>query len=206
VPGRRGRAMQLAFDLGNTSGYAVARRELPLDLPDDFELTFELRGEAPINNLEFKLTDRTGENVWWYRRADYEFPGAWRQVRIKRKQIEFAWGPIADHTLRRIAAIELVVSTGKGGGNGTVEIDELALRPLPPVTGPMPAPVATWERTSGGAPTYTVDYGRERDFGGILVSWGARFADAYLVSLSRDGAAWHDLATIRRGDGKLDPI
>ncbi|HEY0986065.1 MAG TPA: discoidin domain-containing protein [Kofleriaceae bacterium] len=227
VPGAHGRAMQLAFNLGNTSGYAVARRELPLELPDDFELTFELRGDAPINNLEFKLTDRTGDNVWWYRRADYEFPTAWRQVRIKRKQIAFAWGPIADHTLRRIAAIELVVSTGKGGGKGTVEIDELALRALPPVTGPLPAPIATassevaghaaaravdgdaastWQSAATGPQTFTVDYGRERDLGGVLVSWGARFAGDYTVSLSRDGAAWQDIATIHGGDGGLDPI
>jgi hypothetical protein len=227
VPGARGRAMQLVFDLGNTSGYAVARRELPLDLPDDFELTFQLRGDAPINHLEFKLTDKAGENVWWYRRADYEFPTAWRQVRIKRKQIEFAWGPIADRTLRRIAAIELVVATGKGGGKGTVEIDELALRAVPPVTGPPPAPVATasseiaghaaaravdgdaastWQSARAGAQEITIDYGRERDFGGVLVSWGARFAGVYSVSQSRDGAAWQDIATIRGGDGRVDPI
>jgi hypothetical protein len=227
VAGAHGRAMQLAFDLGNTSGYAVARRELALDLPDDFELTFQLRGDAPVNNLEFKLTDKAGENVWWYRRADYEFPKAWRQVRIKRKQIEFAWGPIADRTLRRIAAIELVVSTGKGGGKGTVEIDELALRAVPPLAGSPPAPVATasseaaghaaaraidgdaastWQSAPSGAQTITIDYRRERDFGGVLLSWGARFAGEYSVSLSRDGAAWQDIATMRGGDGKLDPI
>ncbi|HET7501155.1 MAG TPA: hypothetical protein VFK02_09135, partial [Kofleriaceae bacterium] len=143
VPGVRGAAMRLAFDLAGTSGYAVARRALPLDLPPDFELTLELRGEAPVNNLELKLIDDTGDNVWWYRRADLAFPAAWRHVTVRRRQITFAWGPIADHTLRHIAAIELVVSAGKGGGKGTLEIDELALRALPPVTGPAPAPTAT---------------------------------------------------------------
>src|ERR1041384_6450773 len=136
VPGVRGPAMQLAFDLGDTAGYAVARRDLALDLPGDFELTFQLRGDLPVNNLELKLIDASGENVWWYRRANYAFPTAWREIRVKRSQIEFAWGPATDHTLRKAFAIELVVSAGKGGGKGTLEIDELALRALPPLTGP----------------------------------------------------------------------
>jgi hypothetical protein len=227
VPGVRGRALQLAFDLGNTAGYAVARRELALDLPGDFELTFQLRGELPVNNLELKLIDQTGDNVWWFRRANYAFPRDWRQLRVKRAQIAFAWGPTTDHTLRKVAAIELVVSAGTGGGKGTVEIDELALRALPPVTGPMPAPVATassaaagrlaasaldgdvrtaWRSASGGAQTLAIDYGRERDFGGVLLSWGADFARAYTLEGSRDGTTWQELVKVSAGDGGLDPI
>jgi hypothetical protein len=227
VPGTRGPAMQLAFDLGNTAGYAVARRALPLDLSGDFELSFDLRGELPVNNLEVKLVDDTGDNVWWFRRADYEWPAAWRRVRIKRAQIEFAWGPTADHTLRKAAAIELVVSAGRGGGKGTVEIDELALRPLPALIGPPPAPVATassqasghaaaraldgdprtaWRSAAGGAQSLTIDYGRERDFGGVLVTWGAAFAGAYTVAVSRDGDTWETIATVHGGDGGLDPL
>ena len=57
VPGARGGAVRLELDLGGTAGYAVARRELPLELPDDFELAFELRGEVPVNHLEVKLID-----------------------------------------------------------------------------------------------------------------------------------------------------
>jgi len=216
VPGVRGQAMQLTFDLRNTAGYAVARRALALDLSGDFELAFELRGDVPINNLELKLTDASGENVWWYHRANYEFPTSWRHVVVKRRQVEFAWGPIADHTLRTIAAIELVVSTGRGGGQGTVAIDELTLRALPAVTTPPPAPVAIAasdaravvdgdRRTAWLGRTVTIDLGRERDFGGLLIWWGARFAPAYTVELSRDGAAWQ-VTRLSGGDGGLDPL
>jgi hypothetical protein len=219
VPGTRGRAMQLRFDLANTAGYAVARRPISLDLSGELELAFDLRGDVPINNLELKLTDASGENVWWYHRANYEFPTSWRHVTVKRRQIEFAWGPIADHTLRRIAAIELVVSTGRGGGKGAVEIDELTLRRLPAVTTPPPAPIA--KAASGdaglavdgkretawrGRGPLTIDLGRERDFAGLRLWWGAAFPASYTVELSRDGARYVQAAAITGGDGGLDPL
>ena len=228
VAGVHGQAMQLTFDLGNTSGYAVARRALALELPADFELAFELRGDAPINNLELKLIDQTGENVWWFHRADFAWPPAWRHMVVKRRQIEFAWGPIADHTLHHIAAIELVVSTGKAGGKGTIAIDELTLRARPVVTTPPPAPVATassatpdhaaaraadgnpatsWRSAAAGPQIFTLDLGRERDLGGLIVQWAPTgFATDYTVELSRDARSWQQVGQIQRGNGGIDPF
>lgn len=228
--GKTGTALRLDFDLGGTSGYAIARRDLPLDLSDDFELSFDLRGEVPINNFELKLIDATGENVWWYRRANYEFPVSWRRIVVRRSLIAFAWGPTADHTLRRVAAIEIVVSAGRGGGKGAIELDQLALRPRPSVPVPLPAPraVATsaaqgaaaalavdgqpgtaWasDTSAGTAQQLTVDLGFERDIGGLLVQWAdGGAATDYTVELSNDGAAWQSAAAITGGDGGLDPI
>lgn len=216
VPGTRGQAMELRFDLSHTAGYAVARRPIALDLSGNFELSFDLRGDVPVNNLELKLLDASGENVWWYHRANYEFPKAWRHVSVKRRNIEFAWGPIADHALGKIAAIELVVSTGRGGGKGAIAIDELALRPLPaePATPSPVRAIATTDaraildgdpRTSWRGREVTLDLGMERDFGGLLVWWGTPFAPSYQVSLSRDQRQWSAPAVIA-GDGQLDPI
>ncbi|HEX4416611.1 MAG TPA: discoidin domain-containing protein [Kofleriaceae bacterium] len=245
MPGVHGTAMRLAFDLGRTAGYAVARRDLALELPGDFELSFELRGDVPLDNLELKLIDRDGtavtaagpagptdpvaENVWWFRRADFAFPARWRRMVVRRRQIEFAWGPAADHTLRRIAAIELVVSTGKGGGKGWVEIDDLAIRRVRAPDGPIPMPRATasseqpagapglaidgdlhtmWrsDPAAGPAQRFTLDLGRERDFGGLIVQWGPGYATDYRVELSRDGTTWQPAGDVRGGNGGLDPI
>jgi hypothetical protein len=205
VPGVAGTALRLELDLGGTSGYAVARRDVAIDLPADFELAFQLRGEVPVNHLEVKLIGVGGENVWWYRRANFEFPPAWRRMVIKRRQIEFAWGPAKDHALpRKIAAIEVVVAAGKGGGKGAIELDELAIRPRAPVPVPPPAPVVV-----AGDPKalQTIDLGVERDLGGLVVRWdetGA--ATAYTVELSLDGTTWEQAAAIAGGDGGLDPI
>jgi len=233
IPGVHGQALRLTFDLGGTAGYAVARRALPLDLPADFELSFELRGEAPGENLELKLVDETGDNVWWFHRQGFAFPASWRHMIVSRRQIEFAWGPTADHALHRIAAIELVVSAGQGGdhptGTGWVDLDELTLRPRPVVTTPpVPHAVAS-SSVSGGAPalaidgqlatawasdpaagaaqTFTLDLGRDRDLGGLFVSWAdGGFATDYTVELSRDGAAWQVAGAVTGGDGGLDPF
>nr|MBA3583250.1 coagulation factor 5/8 type domain-containing protein [Gemmatimonadota bacterium] len=91
--GRAARAMRLDFDFHGGAGYAVARRALPLDLPENYRFTFWIRADAPVNNLEFKLVDSSGDNVWWVNRRGFEFPGEWRKITIARRHLEFAWGP-----------------------------------------------------------------------------------------------------------------
>ena len=77
APGVAGKALCLAYDFNGVSGYAVARRKLPIDYPANYEYTIQLRGAAPANNLEFKLSDASGENVWWTTRPNYSRT-AWR--------------------------------------------------------------------------------------------------------------------------------
>ncbi len=43
--GERGAALRLDFDFQGHGGYAVAHRDLPLELPANWELSFRLRGE-----------------------------------------------------------------------------------------------------------------------------------------------------------------
>ncbi|WP_224247856.1 discoidin domain-containing protein [Hyalangium gracile] len=226
--GTEGGALRLSFDLGPSAGYAFARRDLPLELPENFELSFFVRGEGAPNNLEFKLTDASGENVWWHVRRDFQVQREWREVRIKRRQISFAWGPTSDKTLRRTAAIELVVSAGSGGGAGWIEMDQLVLRPLPVETGKPPPLTAratsagelaklavdsdlatAWRSpaSSRGPQSLTLDLGRMREFGGLSLTWapGAHARD-YDIELSDDGQRWRLLRGVRGGDGGEDPI
>ena len=59
--GKGGRALRLDFDLAGTAGYATARRALPLALPPRYEISFYLRAEAPVNTLQLKLVDASGD-------------------------------------------------------------------------------------------------------------------------------------------------
>ena len=111
VDGKR-QALRLDFDLGGTAGYAVARRALPIVLPENYAITFWLRADAPVNDLQVKLADASGDNVWWYNRPNFAFPREWQQVTIKKRQIEFAWGPTKDRALRAFATIEIAVAAG----------------------------------------------------------------------------------------------
>ena len=185
------------------------RRSLPLDLPDNYELSFGLRGDAPANTLEVKLADAGGENVWWRRFPDLAFPEARREITIKERQIEFAWGPAADKVLRRAETLEFVVSRGAGGGKGSIWIDHLTLRPLPrapdvppPLTASSPSRAsspalavdgdqATAWTAPGGEQSITLDLGFVREFGGLSLHWAPEAqASRYTMSLSEDGLAW----------------
>ncbi|HEY4954401.1 MAG TPA: hypothetical protein VII02_05905, partial [Gemmatimonadaceae bacterium] len=79
-PGARGRAIRLDFDFHGHGGYAVIHKELPISLPTNYEFSFAVRGNGPTNNLEFKLIDATGDNVWWSNQRDFVFPHDWQTV------------------------------------------------------------------------------------------------------------------------------
>jgi hypothetical protein len=228
--GVHGRALRLDFRFVSGGGYAVARRNVHLDLPANYRFAFQIRGEAPAENLEFKLIDSTGENVWWRNRCDFAFPRDWRRLVTKRRQIEFAWGPLGGGEIRRVAAIEIAITAGSGG-QGTVWLDDLVLEPLPPDTSGAFVPVArassarpgaeperavdarratAWRSRAGDrAPWLALDLGREREYGGLVVDWApARHARHYAIETSSDGAgaSWHLAREVRESNGGRDYI
>ncbi|TWI65254.1 F5/8 type C domain-containing protein [Pseudoduganella lurida] len=213
VPGHAGRALRLDFDFGGRGGYAFVRRTLPLDLPDNYEISFMVRADAPANHFEFKLTDAAGDNVWWYRLPDHAFPDGWTKVRFKMRQVAFAWGPTKDRTLRHADRVEFVVSAGSGG-RGSILLDELRMTALPPVPASWPAPTVNgrpgtaWQSVPGRGPQEaTVDLGAVREFGGLVLRWQpGRHASRYEVALSVDGHTWQTVRTVRDGNGGSDPL
>ena len=209
--------LRLDYDFTKGSGYAFLRRELPLDFPDNFELRFRLRGSGPANALELKLVDASGDNVWWHRKADYVAPGAWTTIKVKRRQIDFAWGPTQDRSLRRAMAIEFVVAAGSGGGKGWIAFDDLEIVPLPSPPAVPPPIVASagagaavdrnvataWSARPGA--TIDLDLGYRREFGGLALRWAAEsHASDYSVHLSDDRRHWRAVRTVVGGDGATD--
>ena len=71
--GLHGRAMRVDFDFHGHTGYWIVHRNVNFDLPANYEFKFAVRGAAPTNNLEFKLVDETGANVWWSRKANSDY-------------------------------------------------------------------------------------------------------------------------------------
>jgi hypothetical protein len=226
--GVQGNALVLEFDLANTAGYAAATRQLPTELPDDYEISFWMRAEAARNNLEVKFVDASGDNVWWFRRANYQFSGDWQQVRIKRRQIDFAWGPTSDRTLRKFQSIEFVLSAGDEGGRGSLWFDRLSLKPLQPQRGTAAQPTARasseasgnvaalaidgktstmWKsaRSDGAPQTFEVDLKAVREFGGIEIDWArGLFAPRYSIETSLDGRKWEKVRSIDASNGGRD--
>lgn len=131
--GLHGRAMRVDFDFHGHQGYWIVHRDLDLNLPQNFQVNFSLRGEAPANNLEFKLVDHDRESVWWSKTSDFRLPDKWQTLTRRKREICYAWGgpPRRYYDLRQLSAIEFAISTGTtGGGKGSVWIDDLTLTPL----------------------------------------------------------------------------
>src|SRR5712691_7022434 len=230
VAGRAGQALCLDFDFAGVAGYASVRRALSIDFPPNYEFSFYVRGDAPANNLEFKLIDASGANVWWVNYRDFVLPREWQQVKIKKRQIVFAWGPTPDRTLTHSAALELVVKAGSGGGRGSVCFDQLSLRELPAQTTSYPTPVlqassaqpgaaasdaldgalsTAWRSDPGAGPEQMLrlDFQQPREFGGVVLQWLENaFAARYDVEFCDVGSHWRTVRTVVDGNGGRDPL
>jgi len=228
--GISGPALRLDFDLGGTAGYAFAARALPLDLPANYEISFDLRADAPVNHFQVKLADDSGENVWWLNRPNFEFPRDWQRITIKKRQIDFAWGPTKDRILKHAARLEFVVAAGRGGGGGSLYVSDLRLRELPPdpLAWPRPSVQASssvegfpaaavvdgqlataWKSdpAKGREQSVTLDLTGAREFGGLIVRWQPNaFASRYDVDFSDDGRQWRTVRRVTNGDGGPDAL
>jgi hypothetical protein len=197
--GVKGRALRLDFDFHGGAGYAVAHKDLPFALPANYEISFRLRGEVPVNNLEFKLIDSTGDNVWWVNRRSFAFPREWTEIRIRKRQIEFAWGPAGGGEIRDVAALELAVTAGTGG-QGHILLDELTVRELPPEH-----PYNRTPQVTSSAHGIALDFLEEREYGGLVIDWGpGPHASTYEVQISDDGADWKTVRTVEGSNGGKD--
>ena len=199
-------ALRLDYHFVSGSGFGLVHRPLPLDLPGNYEFTFQVCGNGPVNNLEFKLLDDTGDSVWWINRRAFEWPPEWTRMVNKKRAIEFAWGPAAGAPLRHLGAIEFAIASNTGG-QGTVWLSDLSFRELPPPSDAPLEPVATTDTPGAGPPTLavdhdpkttwrasrpaslTLDYGRVAEVGGLLINWDTP-PETVTLEFSDDARAW----------------
>jgi F5/8 type C domain-containing protein len=221
--GGSGKSLRMDFDFGGRAGWAAVRRAFPIRLPENWVMGLRLKGDTPPQTLEFKLLDASGENVWWSVRRPFEFPRDWTTLRIRKRQVSFAWGPAGGGELRDLGFLEVTV-TAASGGKGVVWLDEISLQELPPATEPAPAtatasssasgsaaglaldgdPRTAWRSAAaaGDAQAYSIDLGQRREFGGLVLDWDSSdFPRTFAVSVSDDGKAWSVRREISGGRG-----
>ncbi|HXP01643.1 MAG TPA: discoidin domain-containing protein [Luteibacter sp.] len=109
VPGKTGQAICLNYDFNGVSGAASVRKTLPIDFPDGFALSFDVRGSMPPNTLQLKFIDDSGDNVWWFQKPSFVPTASWQSIEATSRQVEFAWGPVKDRTLRHTRDVEFVI-------------------------------------------------------------------------------------------------
>jgi hypothetical protein len=200
VDGVEGKALCLDYDFHGVSGYVGIKRALPLDYPADYAFDFQMRGDSPPNNLEFKLDDASGDNVWWVQRPMVAFPKDWTPVRYKKRHVSKAWGPSPQTELTHSASLEFTLSSGSGG-KGSVCFDQLRFTALVPDDG---SPLAfTRSIEARDRNELVLDLGRVREFGGLSLRWPPLSGHDYRVLVSDDRVAWRNLRNYH-GDGGDD--
>ena len=225
--GVTGNAIRIDYYFTEGTGYGGIQKLFPIDLPENYEFTFWLKAESPSNNFEIKFIDSTGNNVWWVNNRNYNFPGDWTKIRIKKRHISFAWGPTEDHDLNRVDRIEFTVASFVGG-KGTLWLDDLKFEPLPPETDDFPDPAVSasssarhhrsvlvtdgsgetfWQSRKGGQQKITFDFKGRREFGGLLIEWlEGSHAKAFDVFLSSDGKKWEKAYSVSSNHGSTSVI
>jgi hypothetical protein len=221
--GSEGGAICLDFDLGRGRSHAIARRNVSIDLPDDYMFVFRIRGDAEPNTIEIKFI--SGENVWWRRLPDYEIPHDWTELRVSRPRISFAWGPAGGGMPSHLDAIEIAVVAGKGG-KGRLWIDEIRVEPRDERAAAEPPKVSTssngedashlldgneataWYSASGdSAPEVTLDFHQPFELGGLEIDYvDAQIPRAYIVDASKDASDWQEIRRFTRARGPTDAV
>lgn len=222
--GPDGRALCLDYDFNGVSGHAGLQRPMPIEYPGNYRFDLRLRGDAPANDLQFKLVDASGDNVWWVNRTAVEPPAEWAPLRFKARHVTKAWGPGTDPVLRRSARLELVVHN-RVGGRGSVCFDDLSFSELAPAdhsplradamatAGDAAAAVdgnaaSAWRApVVPGGQRLVLDLGSVREFGGLVLDWlPGGHASRYRVQHSADGLAWRNGREVKGGNGGRDWI
>ena len=220
------KALRVDFDFHGGAGYCIVAQQVRLRLPDDYRISFRLRGTAPANNLELKLVDTTGENVWWHVRRAYAFPANRTTLASRKRQFGFAWGPLAGGDLRMLGRLEFAISAATGG-KGTIWIDHLTLEDRSTSGGPERIafhrgkgirtpeknhvlingiPVSsTPDSNPGHTGTAWISFSRPRELGGLSVEFDPQRAPAMLdVDFRSDDGGWTKaIRNCRVLDGKL---
>ena len=219
-----GGALCLDYDFNGVSGYVGIQRDIAIEYPDNYRFDFALRGASPANDLQFKLIDASGDNVWWVNRPKYAFPAEWTPVRYKRRHIDKAWGPSPDATLRASAKLEFTLNNS-AGGKGSVCFDDLRFSTLsqdaaqPRIVSAQATKAAreaaaaidgdtTTAWRAGRMPQrLTLDLGSTTEFGGLRLDWAPNAHPlTYAVLASDDGQTWRTLREVVGGDGGRDWI
>ncbi|OGH56035.1 MAG: hypothetical protein A3G34_06685 [Candidatus Lindowbacteria bacterium RIFCSPLOWO2_12_FULL_62_27] len=218
--GPEDKALGLNFEFPSPLGYVVAGKDVDLSLPEDYKLSFLVKGEGPPNTIEFKLMDEAG-NTYWKKFEEFEFPPDWKEISVRKKQVVFAWGPSGGGSIRDVRRIEFGVSCGQGG-KGRLLIDKLSITDVsasktrfsPSVTAStsekdeFSAARAVdgdrgtrWSSLFEDGQWLELDLGEVREFVGLTIHWEAAHAKEYDVSISTDRESWTRVYTTDASEG-----
>jgi hypothetical protein len=90
--GLTGNAMRFDYDFTKGTGYGGFQKNISIDLPENYEITFWVKANSPANSFEIKFLDASGDNVWWVNNRNYTFPTEWTKIKIKKTTYKLCLG------------------------------------------------------------------------------------------------------------------
>ena len=212
-----GPALQMNFDFKGGKGFVVARRALERTMPSEYAVQFRLRGRGAVNNLELKLIDPSGQNVWRYVLKDLKLPRRWKKFVVQSRDIEFAWGPSSGAPIAQLGFMELAIVAGEGG-TGSVLIAGLSIQDLTPLRPPTADSSSAqpgfgaeealtgqgWRpRSDDRKPWISIDCTAPRTVGGLIIDWLEHApANGFRVRASLAGKRWKTVHAAASAAGK----
>lgn len=213
------RALRFDFTLAGHGAFAIARREARLQMPLHPVVTLTLRGEASPSELQIKLVDPDGTNVWWWRRPRFQPAPDGERLVLRRASLRFAWGPRSGGEPEALGAVEVAVASDDEAA-GTLWIEDLRIEMRAPAAGPVgalavrassaapghppeavlaPGAQTDWRPVPGDAqPWIELDLGACREWGGLLVVLaGETETPLCRLLASEDGTHWTTLCEER---------
>jgi hypothetical protein len=188
----------------------------PHILPANYKFTFWLRGNSPKNNLEFKLVDKSGDNVWWRNQRRFDFASEWEKITIKKRDVEFAWGPVSGGEVKNFEKIQIIIAAAEGG-KGTIYLDDLSFEEIPLPKDPNAKPIVyssspadnklntildnnmstAWRsKTKSNRQYLLIDFQYTKEIGGFVLHWDELdFASDFDISISNDRTNWEKVFT-----------
>jgi hypothetical protein len=198
-------ALRLDYDFQGGGGFVVARCAVSRAMPEDYAVKFRLRGTGAVNNLELKLVDATGQNVWRHVDKDLAPPRRWKQLKVQSQDIDFAWGPLGSGLISALGSMEFAIVAG-AGGKGTLWISDLRIEDCTPTAPPQvtassaapefAAPAALcatgWKpRPDDDRPWIVIDWTERRTIGGLVIDWLEHApAHGFRLRASNTGTRW----------------
>ena len=223
-PGKTGRSMVMDFSFLGHMGSAAAEKKLALPLPPNYQISFDIRGDAPVNNFIIRFMD-TLDNVWVVMHANYSVPRTWTKFTVRKDQIKYGWGPSGGGELVTIDRMMLMLDV-VDGGKGTISIDNLAIERLDEAS--REAPRLQLSSCAGDTPVFTghgrvmspwvsglrspreqvtFDFGGRTVCGGMVIDWDrVNYPAAFDVQLSDNGHEWRTVLSVTHAAGRRTPV
>jgi hypothetical protein len=206
-PPGRAPALGLTYDFHGGGGFVVARRAQSAAMPEDYAVSFRLRASGAVNNLELKLVDATGQNVWRHVHKDLQPPRRWKRFTVPSQAIDFAWGPLGSGRISTLGSIEIAIVAG-AGGQGRVWISDLQIEDRTPTAPPRITASSAladfaasavlssgWKpRPDDPRPWVAIDWTERRSIGGLVIDWLEEAPQrGFRLRASGNGTRWRTL-------------